>query len=541
MKNPERISVIIPTVNAYAELDLALTSLKQNSACKIDFVVVVDPDLKTGDVSAKILEVCKKQDIKPWINEKNLGPYGSWNKGAELAATDWLVFATDDQYFAPHWDTNLLKYWQPKRLVAGHLVEPGIIPVYKTNVEQNFGAMPSEFRQKEFITWCRESKQTGFTQDGFFIPLLQSRHDFDVLGHYPTEGQFGTSGAVSNDYSYIENARKLGYQFGTATDSYSYHFQASSWKKKTLSPTIAAVVLTQNSQRYLEECLSSLNWVTDIFIVDGGSTDNTLAIARKHKAHITKNVFESFAAQRNVALSEVATYDWVVMIDADETVEQELKDELLSYAKDIYLDGVEVPRKNYIFGKWIEHTDWYPDYRLVFFRPKMATYEGDVHERVHFLKGNGRVVQAKHNILHKNYQTVEEFVTKNLVRYPREYAQVLQSQGVRFSASEMLSSSLSEFMRRFFLKEGWRDGMHGLLLSLLMGTQNLVSHIYLWEMQGKNPDLTHTETQAIFTALRKKGSELTYWLTTMAIESSQGTRKLYHRISRKALKLVKGL
>ena len=535
------ISVIIPTVNAFEELDLAIASIKKNSDHPVEFVVVVDPDMNTGKVNDDILRVCKKHGVKAWINKKNLGPYGNWNRGAEVSTTDWLIFATDDQYFAPHWDSNLLKYYRPKRLIAGRLVEPGIIPVYKTNIQMDFGVLPAEFKEKEFIAWCQSRRATGFTPDGFFIPMLQKRQDYDALGHYPTAGQFGTSTVVSNDYLYVQAALKKGYEFGTAEDSYSYHFQASSWKKKTIKPTIAAVVLTKNEETDLPTCLKSLSWVTDIFVVDSGSSDQTLAIAKKYKAKVSSRPLDNFSAQRNFALSQVASYNWVLMIDADESCEPALAQELQFFAKDIYLDGVQIPRKNYIFGQWIKHADWYPDHRLVFFRPKMATYEGNVHERVKFIKGNGTVATAKNNLLHHNYDTIQEFVTKNLVTYPLQYAKELDHDGVKFTALDLLGKPISEFMRRFFLAEGYKDGLYGLILSALMGVQTLIAYAYLWELQGKRKELTTAETRALFARLKGKGSELSFWLTTLAIDSSRGATKLLHRAHRKALKFIKSL
>lgn len=537
----EKISVIIPTVNAHEELDLAIMSIKKNSDHPIEFVIVIDPDMNTGKVNADILKVCKKNGLKAWVNQENLGPYGNWNRGAEVATTDWLVFATDDQYFAPHWDANLLKYWEPKRLIAGRLIEPGIIPVYKTNIQADFGVLPAEFKEKEFIAWCQSRHVTGYTPDGFFIPMLQARKDYDALGHYPVAGKFGTSSAVSNDYLYVQSALKQGYQFGTAEDSYSYHFQASSWKKKTLRPRVAAVVLTKNEAADLPKCLKSLSWVNDIFVLDSGSTDETLALAKKYQAKILKREFDNFSAQRNFALGKVGSYNWVLMVDADEVVEPDLAKELQFFAKDIYLDGVNVPRKNYLFGKWIEHTDWYPDHRLVFFRPKMVQYSGEVHERVSFIKGNGTTATATHHLTHHNYDTIREFVDKNLVDYPLQYAKVLDSDQVKFSALDLLSQPVSEFMRRFFLREGYKDGLYGLILSALMGVQTLVAYAYLWELQGKREELTTKETQALFTSLRGKGSELSYWLTTLAIESATGAKKIFHRAQRKALKMIKGL
>lgn len=536
-----KISVIIPTVNAVSELDLAIASIKKNSDFEIEFVVVVDPDINTKVVNADILKVCKKHSVKAWVNKANLGPYGNWNKGAEVATTDWLVFATDDQYFAPHWDSNLLKYWEPKRLISGRLIEPGIIPAYKTNIQKDFGVLPAEFKEDEFIAWCASRHVTGYTPDGFFIPMLQARSDYDALGHYPVVGKFGTSAAVSNDYQYVQAALKKGYQFGTAEDSYSYHFQASSWKKKTLNPSIAAVVLTKNEETDLEVCLKSLSWATDIFVIDSGSTDKTLTIAKKYKTKIFSHDFDNFASQRNFALSKVATYDWVIMVDADEVVEIALAKELQFFAKDIYLDGVRLPRKNYIFGKWIEHTEWYPDYHLSFFRPKMVQYQGSVHELATFVKGNGTTATATNHIMHHNYDSVAEFVEKNFISYPQRYAKDLVEKGYKLNYQDLLQKPFTEFMQRFFNGEGYKDGVYGLALSLLMAGSVLTEYLYVWEIEGRPNKITNDETRNLFLNIQGKRNELSYWLTTLAIESASGATKLYHRAKRKALKLIKGL
>ena len=541
-KDKPRVSVIIPTVNAYEELDLAIASIKKNSDLPIEFLIVVDPDMNTGKVNDDILKVCKKHKVTPIVNKENLGPYGNWNKGADNATTEWLIFATDDQYFAPHWDSELLRVWQPKRLVAGRLIEPGIIPVWRTNIQKDFGVLPSEFKEKSFINWCKERTNHSFTKDGFFIPMLQNKKDYDTLGGYPTLGKFGTSTAVSNDDLYVKTALSKGYEFGTAEGSYSYHFQASSWKKKTLKPKVTAIVLTKNEETDLTKCLKSLGKLTsDIVVVDSGSTDKTLEIAKKFKATIYHRDFDNFAGQRNFALSKVATSNWVLFLDADEELEPGLAEELAFFAKDIYLDGVEVRRKNFIFGKWVEHSDWYPDFRLVFVRPKMVTFEGDVHERVKYVKGNGTTAKTAHHIIHKNYDTVSEFVIKNLVEYPRMYASSLDASHVEFSAVDMVGKSLAEFMRRFFLSEGWRDGMYGLVLAMMMGVQNLLAYIYLWELQGKRAELTTDETQTLFRSLRGRGTELSYWLKTIAIESSAGFARYFHRAERKAIKLINKL
>lgn len=541
MKNTPEISIIIPTVNAPAELDLALNSLKKNSSLTLEYLIMVDPDQRTQKINPTILKVCQKHQITPHLNSKNLGPYGSWNRGAHLSHGQYLVFATDDQYFAPGWDRSLLAASAPKRLVVGRLVEPGIIPVYKTNIQIDFGVTPAEFREADFLAWCQTQRDRGFVPDGFFIPMLISRRDFSFLGDFPTNGTFGTRSAVSNDYDYIQSALKRGFTFGTADGSLSYHFQGSSWKKKNLHPHITAVVLTKNSAKTLASTLKSLEWVTSILVVDAHSSDDTAKIAKDHGAQLKTHPFVDFASQRNFALKHSASADWVFMLDADEVCEPALAQELRSAALDIYLDGVNVRRKNYIWGQWIEHTDWYPDLRLVFFRPRAVTFVAGVHERATFVKGGGNTIDSTHHILHYNYTTVAEFVQKNLLTYPQAYAHELDRTGVQFDPLAMVTSSLSEFMRRYFLARGYLDGMYGLALSLLMGLQQLLSYLYLWEIQGKSRDFSLLDFRRLLQGLKQKSPELKYWLHTTEIELKRGLPRYFARLKRKTHQLIKGL
>ena len=221
------------------------------------------------------------------------------------------------------------------------------------------------------------------------------------------------------------------------------------------------------------------------------------------------------------------------MVDHDEEVEKKLAKELQSFAKDIYLDGVRVPRKNYIFGKWIKHSDWYPDYRLVFFRPKIVKYEQGVHERPVFIKGNQATADAQGNLIHHNYDTVEDFVVRNLINYPKLYAQHLHQLKYKLKPLDLIQKPIAEFMRRFFLAEGYKDGFYGLILAVLMAAQTGVAYAYLWELQGKRANLTSQETQEIFAHLKSQGKELKYWLISLAIESSQGAKKIAQRAKRK--------
>ena len=144
MKKESGFSIILPTYNAAEELKLMIRSILENSRLNNQLIVVVDA-LKGGGVSKDVLRVLEEFRIQPVINKRNLGPYSNYNKGAKLAKKDWLCFVTDDQYFAPGWDKALWDFKKRKRILTSQLVEPGIIPVWQTNIEKNFGKNPKEF------------------------------------------------------------------------------------------------------------------------------------------------------------------------------------------------------------------------------------------------------------------------------------------------------------------------------------------------------------------------------------------------------------
>jgi len=240
IKKQSGFSIIIPTYNAAAELKLALASIKANSRLDNEIIVIVDA-LKSGGNNADVLEVMRHYDVKTLINDNNLGPYGSWNKGAQRARYDWLCFVTDDQYFAVGWDEALWAHKDKDFLLSAQLVEPGIIPVWKTNIKKNFGHNPMEFQEKEFASFVEKNKKNKVIDGGFFIPLVIEKKQFIKLGGWPTVGEFGMRDAPANDIAFIEKAKKQGLEHKHCLDSFSYHFQGSSWRRKKPAQGISSV------------------------------------------------------------------------------------------------------------------------------------------------------------------------------------------------------------------------------------------------------------------------------------------------------------
>jgi len=234
------------------------------------------------------------------------------------------------------------------------------------------------------------------------------------------------------------------------------------------NPTgLCAIVIAYNEERHIVACLETLSFADDrLVVLNTNTTDQTATLARAKGATVIEHPFVNFADQRNFALS-VSRAGWVLFVDADERVTPALADEVRRVIR--MADGPVgywIPRRNIIFGRWIRHTGWYPDHQLRLMRPDRARYDPahPVHELV-ILDGAEGYLQSP--FIHYNYETVAQFMTK-MSRYTVLEAQILRDRGVRPNPWTPFLQPLREFYRRFVTYQGYRDGGHGLLLSLLM-------------------------------------------------------------------------
>lgn len=227
MKN---FSLVLPTFSAYKELDLCLKSLALNSKLKNELIIIVDVNKKRR-ANRKVVEVLKSRKINFFINKKNLGPYGSWNRGAKLAKKEILCFITDDQYFAPGWDEAMMKYMRKNFVISSQLVEPGVLLPSFSTILKDFGESAINFQNTEFLQFAKKIKKNKLVDGIFFIPLAIYKKKFFEIGMFPVGGDFGVK-SIPNDALFIERAQKYGLKFKSSLASISYHFQASSWEKR---------------------------------------------------------------------------------------------------------------------------------------------------------------------------------------------------------------------------------------------------------------------------------------------------------------------
>lgn len=228
---------------------------------------------------------------------------------------------------------------------------------------------------------------------------------------------------------------------------------------------LAAIILTYNEEKHLPDCLASVQWADEVIVFDSFSPDRTLEIARAAGAKVIQNKFEGWAKQREAAL-RVTTADWVLFVDADERVTPELAQECRAVMTRSE-EGWWIPRHNYIFGKLTRHTGWYPDHQLRLLKRAHARYDSarPVHELVLL---DGEAGYLREHFIHLNYETVPEFIAKQK-HYAQMDAEQLAQAGMRAKPQNFILQPLRQVWWRFITLAGWRDGLHGLRLSLLMG------------------------------------------------------------------------
>jgi hypothetical protein len=239
-------------------------------------------------------------------------------------------------------------------------------------------------------------------------------------------------------------------------------------------PTLAAVVLARDEEENLRDCLQSVAWADRLCVLlDPRTTDRTAEVAVELGATVQEHPFSDFASQRNAAL-KLFEADWVFFIDADERCTPELGAEIRTAILHAAIVGWWVPRRNFIWGCWIRHAGWYPDYQLRLLRRDRARYDParEVHEVV-LLDGPDGYLE--HPLVHYNYATVAQFLHRQDY-YARYEARVLVGKGVCPRFHSLMIQPLREFARRYFTLRGYRDGLHGLLLCMLMAYYTFLAH-----------------------------------------------------------------
>lgn len=247
------------------------------------------------------------------------------------------------------------------------------------------------------------------------------------------------------------------------------------------TPLISVTILTKNAEETLAKALDSVSALKDVVILDNGSTDETLAIAKRYSnVSIFHSPFIGFGPLHNLA-NTYAKNDWILALDSDEFISQELLEELLSLPLDpkcIY----QIDRKNLFQGKWIRGCGWYPDSKVRLFHRKSTQFTNDlVHESV--MKKNLQVNHLKNPLYHTPYLSIDDFLNK-MQLYSSLY--VKNDQRKKSSLLKALIAGIFTFIKSYLLKGGFRDGQEGLIISLYNSHTTYYKYLKLAMYQKKN-------------------------------------------------------
>lgn len=292
---------------------------------------------------------------------------------------------------------------------------------------------------------------------------------------------------------------------------------------------LSVVINAQNVERDLPRALSSIkNLADEIVVIDQGSTDDTFKIAKEFGAKIYKHEPVKYVElTRNFAIGK-ATGDWILILDPDEEIGKELALEMKKVIKENKTDYYRIPRKNIIFGKWIANTLWWPDYQTRLFKKGKVSWSEVIHS-VPITMDKGGDFEAKEDlaIIHHNYRTVEEYLEK-LNRYTSVQADFLVKDGYTFNWKDLIGKPFREFVARYFTGEGYKDGVHGLTLSLLQAFSELVVYTKVW--QSTKFEKENVDLKSVVAEMRSKEKDLHYWQNDAIFRK---TGKFTDRVKRK--------
>lgn len=258
---------------------------------------------------------------------------------------------------------------------------------------------------------------------------------------------------------------------------------------------LSVTIITLNEEKNVRDALESVKWADEIVIVDSGSSDKTVDICREYTEKIFYNTWPGMNAQKAFAKSLV-TWEWLLNIDADERVSSKLAAEIQCILKKGGdCDGYFIPRKVHYLGRWIEHSGWYPDYKLRFFRTKNGMWNGiDPHDEVVV---NGKLGYLHGNMYHFTYENIEDHIA-TMNRFTSVAAREYEKRDKKSGFLSLVTRPPLAFFKKYIVKQGFRDGLPGFIIAISSAYYVFLKYAKLWE-------LTHiTHRQAMET---KKNDE----------------------------------
>lgn len=247
---------------------------------------------------------------------------------------------------------------------------------------------------------------------------------------------------------------------------------------------ISVVLMVQNEEENLGRCLDSVQGIADeIIIIDGFSTDRTAEIAKKYNARFIQHKFEGHIEQRNISMLE-ASFDYILVMDADEALSDELKASILDVKNDWKFDAYTYNRLSSYAGHWIRHGGWYPDVKLRLADRRKIVWEGRNPHDEGFPKQGATVKHLKGDLLHFTYHSILDHYQR-AYKYSEIMARATLDRGKKFSWVKLLLSPPFKFIKMYLIRGGFLDGFYGFLLAVVSSYSTFLKYTLMRVMKNE--------------------------------------------------------
>jgi glycosyltransferase involved in cell wall biosynthesis len=248
---------------------------------------------------------------------------------------------------------------------------------------------------------------------------------------------------------------------------------------------ISVVIITFNEERNIARCLDSVSTIADeVVVVDSFSTDATQEICVRKKVKFIEHNFEGHIGQKNFAI-EQATHDCILSLDADEALSEELRQSVLEVKQNWQLDAYEMNRLTNYCGKWIRHTDWYPDRKTRLFDRRKAHWGGlNPHDRI-IVATNARLGHLKGDILHYSYHSISQHIGQ-LNYFTDIGARIAFENHKKSGNAKILFSPVVKFIKSYIIRRGFLDGYYGFIVCAISAFASFLKYVKLKELNRKH-------------------------------------------------------
>ncbi len=238
---------------------------------------------------------------------------------------------------------------------------------------------------------------------------------------------------------------------------------------------LSAVIITYNEESNIGRCLQSLVGIADeIIIVDSASTDNTCSIAEQYGARIIQHPFAGFAAQKNLA-AQAATNNWVLSLDADEVLSEELKSAILQVKSNAACDAYFLKRSTNFCGTFIRHGSWYPDKQCRLWDKTKGDWQGTIHEKWRLFEPYKKYGTLNGDLLHYSFNSISDYLNMT-ERYTTLSAQEALQKGKNVSLLKLILGPKFKFIQDYIIRLGFLDGYAGYVAYRLAANMAFVKY-----------------------------------------------------------------